>query len=128
MSIIVVNTDFVPGKEIAAVLGRVKVFYKYRMAVTDCGRLIVDLLGPVEVEVIPPEELDENMTAGFQQIAGDEMHPDAIFEGKIIALGRLKKKAEELGADAIINARFMTARITSGLSEMLAYGTAVKLK
>ena len=128
MSIIEVDTDFVPGKEIAAVLGLVKVSYKYRMAVTDCGRLIVDLLGPVEVEVIQAKEFDENMTAGFQQIAGDEMHPDAIFEGKIIALGRLKRKAEELGADAIIKARFMTARITSGLSEMLAYGTAVKLK
>jgi uncharacterized protein YbjQ (UPF0145 family) len=33
-----------------------------------------------------------------------------------------------LGADAIIGARFMTSMVTQGASEMLAYGTAVKLK
>jgi uncharacterized protein YbjQ (UPF0145 family) len=128
MSIIEVDTDFVPGKEIAEVLGLVKVSYKYRMAVTDCGRLIADMLGPPEVEVIQAKEFDEKMTAGFQQIIINEKHLDMFSEGGITALGRLKKKAEEIGADAVINARVMTARITSGLSEMLAYGTAVKLK
>ena len=33
--------------------------------------------------------------------------------------------AEQLGANAIVNVRFSTSAITSGASEMMAYGTAV---
>jgi uncharacterized protein YbjQ (UPF0145 family) len=36
--------------------------------------------------------------------------------------------AEQLGADAIINVRLTTAMIMQGTAEILAYGTAVKLK
>ena len=35
--------------------------------------------------------------------------------------------AEKLGANAIVNVRFMTSVITQGASEVLAYGTAVKI-
>ncbi|MCD6456526.1 MAG: heavy metal-binding domain-containing protein [Methanophagales archaeon] len=128
MNVIVVNTDFVPGKEIAEVLGLVRISYRYRISVTDCGRLIADMVGPPEVEVIQPEEYNEEMTTGFQQITINEKHPNMFSEGGVTALGRLKKKAEEMSADAVINTRVMTARITSGVSEMLAYGTAVKLR
>ena len=37
-------------------------------------------------------------------------------------------EAIRLGADAVIGFRFMTSMIMQGASEMLAYGTAVKLK
>jgi uncharacterized protein YbjQ (UPF0145 family) len=32
-----------------------------------------------------------------------------------------------MGADAIVNIRFTTSQVAQGMSEMLAYGTAVKL-
>jgi uncharacterized protein YbjQ (UPF0145 family) len=35
--------------------------------------------------------------------------------------------AESLGANAIVNVRFMTSTIVQGASEILAYGTAVKI-
>ena len=38
------------------------------------------------------------------------------------------KDAESMGADAVINVRFTTAMVMQGAAEMLAYGTAVKLK
>ena len=44
------------------------------------------------------------------------------------AIDRMKADAESLGADAIINVRFMTAMVMQGASEILAYGTAVKTK
>ena len=44
------------------------------------------------------------------------------------AIDRMIADAEDLGADAIINVRFMTAMVMQGASEILAYGTAVKLK
>jgi len=37
-------------------------------------------------------------------------------------------EALEKGADAVVGVRFMTSMIMQGASEMLAYGTAVKLK
>jgi uncharacterized protein YbjQ (UPF0145 family) len=51
-----------------------------------------------------------------------------LAEAWEIALERMKEKAERLGADAVINVRFMTSAIMSGAAEILAYGTAVKLK
>jgi len=35
--------------------------------------------------------------------------------------------AKNMGADAIVNVRFTTSTIMQGASEILAYGTAVKL-
>ena len=40
----------------------------------------------------------------------------------------MRKDAERLGADAVVGVRFTTSMIMQGASEMLAYGTAVKLK
>ena len=44
------------------------------------------------------------------------------------ALKRMISDAQRLGADAIVNVRFTTSVVAQGASEMLAYGTAVKLK
>ena len=51
-----------------------------------------------------------------------------MSEAREIALRRMIQKAEELGADAVINVRFMTSMVMQGAAEILAYGTAVKLK
>ena len=44
------------------------------------------------------------------------------------ALQRMIIDAESLGADAVINVRITTSMIMQGVAEILAYGTAVKLK
>ena len=51
-----------------------------------------------------------------------------LAESREVALKRMKDKAEKMNADAVINVRFMTSSIMGGAAEMLAYGTAVKLK
>jgi len=38
----------------------------------------------------------------------------------------MKKEAEALGADAIVNVRMTTSSITGGAAELMVYGTAVK--
>jgi uncharacterized protein YbjQ (UPF0145 family) len=40
----------------------------------------------------------------------------------------MKAEEERLGADAIINVRFVTASVMAGAAELLAYGTAVKIE
>ena len=44
------------------------------------------------------------------------------------AFNRMVNDAINLGADAVIGVRFMTSMVMQGASEMLTYGTAVKLK
>ena len=106
MSMIVVNTDFVPGKEIAEVLGIVK------------------------GNVIQAKHLGKDIAAGFRHIVGGEIkeYTEMMSEAREIALKRMTGKAEERGADAIVNVRFMTSMVMTGAAEILAYGTAVKLR
>jgi len=103
---IVVNTDFVPGKEISEVLGLVKGY------------------------VIWAKHIGKDILAGFRQLVGGEIkeYTEMMSEAREIALRRMIQKAEELGADAVINVRFMTSMVMQGAAEILAYGTAVKLK
>ena len=51
-----------------------------------------------------------------------------MADSREMAIERLIQDAEYLGADAVINIRFTTANVMQGCSEILAYGTAVKLK
>ncbi len=37
-------------------------------------------------------------------------------------------QAKDLGAEAVINIRFMTSAVMGGAAELLAYGTAVKIE
>ncbi|MCW7075344.1 MAG: YbjQ family protein [Candidatus Methanospirare jalkutatii] len=103
---IVVSTDFVPGKEISEVLGLVK------------------------GNVIWAKHIGKDILAGFRQLVGGEIkeYTEMMSEAREIALRRMIQKAEELGADAVINVRFMTSMVMQGAAEILVYGTAVKLK
>lgn len=101
-----VNTDFVTGKEIK------------------------QMLGLVRGNSIQAKSLAKDIKAGFRNIAGGEIkeYTEMLAESREIALKRMEDKAVKLGADAVINIRFMTSSIMGGAAEILAYGTAVKLK
>jgi uncharacterized protein YbjQ (UPF0145 family) len=103
---IIVNTDFVPGKTIS------------------------ETLNLVRGNTIQAKSIGKDIKAGFRHIAGGEIkeYTEMLAESREIALKRMIDKAEKLGADAVINVRFMTSAIMGGAAEILAYGTAVKLK
>lgn len=44
------------------------------------------------------------------------------------ALGLILWRTGILGADAVVNLRFTTSQVMSGAAELLAYGTAVRIK
>ncbi len=46
----------------------------------------------------------------------------------IVALDRMTRDAERMGADGVVCLRFTTSAIMQGSAELLAYGTAVRLK
>ncbi len=103
---ILTNTDFVSGKEIK------------------------EMLGLVKGNTIQAKSIGKDIKAGLRHIAGGEIkeYTDMLAESREIALKRMKDKAEKVGADAVINIRFMTSAIMGGAAEILAYRTAVKLK
>ena len=103
---IVVNTDFIPEREIGEILGLVK------------------------GNTIQAKHIGKDVVAGFRQLVGGEIkeYTEMLSEAREIALKRMIEKAEEMGADAIINVRFTTSAVMGGAAEILVYGTAVKLK
>lgn len=44
------------------------------------------------------------------------------------AMNRMINEASRLGADAVVNVRFTTSMTGTRAAELMAYGTAVKLK
>lgn len=48
-------------------------------------------------------------------------------KARTAATNRMVAQAAEMGADAIINVRYMTTSVVGSAAELLAYGTAVKL-
>ncbi len=67
--------------------------------------------------------------AGLKNLVGGEINEYTKLQAQSReeAIQRMKDDAASLGADAIVNVRFATSVIMQGASEILAYGTAVKL-
>ena len=68
--------------------------------------------------------------AGMKTLVGGEIksYTEMLTEARQIATKRMVDEAESLGADAIVNVRYSSSSIMSGAAEVLAYGTAVKVK
>jgi uncharacterized protein YbjQ (UPF0145 family) len=94
------------------------------------GYEVVKDLGVVRANVVRAKHVGKDIIAGLKNIIGGELkeYTEMMSESREIALSRMIKKAEELGADAVLNVRFMTSAIAGGAAEIMAYGTAVKLK
>ena len=68
--------------------------------------------------------------AGLKTLVGGEIrgYTEMMAEARSVAEGRMEDKARDLGADAVVNCRYTTSMVMQGMSEILAYGTAVTLK
>lgn len=94
------------------------------------NKQVAQTLGIVKGNTVRARNIGRDIGAGFKSIVGGEIktYTDMIANARDEAYNRMVNQAIELGADAIIGVRFMTSMIMQGASEMLAYGTAVKLK
>lgn len=92
-------------------------------------RKIKEILGIVRGNTIRARHLGIDILAGLKQIVGGEIkgYTKMITETREEALQRMIQEAEKLKADAVVNVRFATSEVMQGSSEVLAYGTAVKL-
>lgn len=100
---IMVTTDFVPGKTIKKNFGLVR------------------------GNTIRARHIGRDISAALKNIVGGEIrdYTKMMAESREQALDRMVEEAEALGANAILNIRFSTSMIMQSASEILAYGTAV---
>ncbi|WP_236974444.1 YbjQ family protein [Membranihabitans maritimus] len=106
MEILITSTDFIPGEE------------------------ITEILDVVRGSTVRARNFGRDFTAVFRNLVGGEVkeYTKLMSSAREQALDRMLADAERIGADAVINVRFTTAMVMQGCSEILAYGTAVKLK
>tara|TARA_Y100000034_G_scaffold31203_1_gene38169 strand:- start:1239 stop:1562 length:324 start_codon:yes stop_codon:yes gene_type:complete len=91
---------------------------------------VVKVLGVVKGSTVRARNIGRDIGAGFKNIIGGEIktYTDMTSNARDEAYNRMVNAAIDKGADAIIGVRFMTSMVMAGASEMLAYGTAVKLR
>ena len=101
---ILVNTDFVTGRE-------------------------VQTLGLVQGNSIQARNIGRDITQSLRQIVGGELkaYTEMMITARNLATDRMIEQATAMGADAVINVRYASSAIMDGAAEVLAYGTAVKL-
>lgn len=105
MRMIIVTTDYVPNREIR------------------------ELVGYVKGSTIQAKHIGKDILAAFKNIVGGEIKEfsEMMDQARQIAIGRMADEAKSKGADAIVGFRLQTSAVMSNASEIIAYGTAVKL-
>lgn len=94
------------------------------------GKEIVETIGLVKGNSVQSRNIGRDMVAGLRHIVDGEMkeYAEMLVRSREIATGAMEEEAKKLGADAVVGVRFSTSSVMEGTSEVLAYGTAVKLK
>jgi len=104
-AMLLLNSAEIPGKEIRAILGLVQ------------GHTVFAIW------------LGKDLSAIVRLVLGGELteYTDMMGRARTAATNRMIAQASQMGADAIINVRYMTTSVVGSAAELLVYGTAVKL-
>ncbi len=94
------------------------------------GYRIVKVFGLVSGSSARARNIGRDIVATLRNIAGGEVkeYTELMAESREIALKRMIDKAKSLGANAVIGVRISTSMISSGVAEIVFYGTAVKVE
>jgi uncharacterized protein YbjQ (UPF0145 family) len=104
-SLLLLNSDQIPGDKTAEALGLVQ------------GHTVFAIW------------IGKDLSAIARLILGGELteYTEMMGKARIAATNRMTSQARAIGADAIINVRYMTTSVVGSAAELLVYGTAVKL-
>jgi uncharacterized protein YbjQ (UPF0145 family) len=93
------------------------------------GREIMEILGLVQGHTVFAVWLGKDLSAIVRLILGGELteYTEMMGSARSVATTRMTAQAAEMGADAVINVRYMTTSVVGSAAELLVYGTAVKL-
>ncbi|MEK9530854.1 MAG: YbjQ family protein [Flavobacteriaceae bacterium] len=96
---------------------------------TIAGKTITESLGIARGSTVRSRNIGRDLFAGLKNIIGGEIeeYTKLQADAREQALSRMLDDARRLGADAVVAVRFTTSVVTQGASEILAFGTAVKI-
>lgn len=102
---ILVNTDYIAGKEL-------------------------EMLGLVKGSTIQSKHMGKDITQGLKTLVGGELtsYNEMMNEARALATKRMVQEATALGGDAVVNIKYSSSAIVQGAAEVIAYGTAVRIK
>ena len=94
------------------------------------GEEIIETLGLTKGSTVRSRNIAHDIIAGLKTIIGGEVEEYTKLQAnsRDQAIQRMTEDAENMGADAIVSMRLATSMLAQGTAEILAYGTAVKLK
>ncbi len=94
------------------------------------GYTVSESLGIARGSTVRTRNIGNDLLAALKNLVGGEVseYTRLQADAREQALQRMIEDAKSLGADGVICVRFQTSVMMAGASELLAYGTAVKLK
>lgn len=103
MGMILVNTDYISGKNL-------------------------EMIGIVKGSTIQTVHAGKDIMNSFKTLVGGELtsYNEMMDKARALATRRMSEDAEAMGADAIVNIRYVSSEVAAGAAEIMAYGTAVK--
>ena len=101
--VILVNTDYISGKEL-------------------------ETLSLVKGSTIQSRHIGKDISQAFKTLVGGELkaYNEMMNEARALATKRMVEEAETIGADAVVNIRYASSAVMQGAAEVIVYGTAVK--
>jgi len=94
------------------------------------GREVAEVFGLVRGTAVRTRHLFQDLGAALKVLVGGEVpeYTKLIAETREQALDRMLEEARARGADAVLGFRFATAEVAKAAAEVVAYGTAVRLR
>lgn len=94
------------------------------------GREISEIIGIAKGNVVRARFVGRDIVAGLRTLVGGEIdeYTKLMAEAREQSYDRMLECAHQMGADAVVNVRYTTSLIMQGSSEIMTYGTAVRLK
>lgn len=91
---------------------------------------IVETLGLVQGSTVQSKHIGRDIMAGLKTIIGGELrgYTELLTDARQQSIRRLEENALSMGANAVVNVRFTTSTIAAYASEILAFGTAVRVE
>lgn len=93
------------------------------------GKRITQSLGMVRGSTVRAKHVGTDIVAGLKKIIGGELtgYSSLMAGAREQAIDRMLAQAKDMGADAVVCVRLETSSIARASSELVAYGTAVRL-
>ena len=94
------------------------------------GYEVIETVDIARGSTVRARHIGKDIFAGLKSIVGGEItnYTKLMADAREEAIDRMIADAERIGANAIINVRFTTSMVMQGAAEILAYGTAVRIK